>query len=357
MLAICVKRIVMKRAIIIGVTGQDGSYLAELLLKRDYDVHGILGAGRGYVGENINGTHISADGTRGALQYHTCDTSDARVLTGLIHAINPDEVYHFETRGSMNSKYDMREFSGDITGLSSMMVLEAVKQSGVESRYCQASSCGMYGSTPPPQNEISPYRPHTPHECANLMSHLSAVNYREAYELYASCAILFNHESPRRGDIFVSRKITRSVARIKASEEQYLILGDLNPEMDWGYAPEYVEVMSRMLERDRPGDYVIGTGESHSVREFVEEAFSYAGLDWEEHVRIDPRYFRSLESNELRADSARAREKLGWEPKIGFRDLVRIMVDADLRAQGLEPPGDGDRALAEMFPERWWKTE
>lgn len=347
----------MRKAIIIGVTGQDGSYMAEHLLHKGYEVHGIVSAARGYGEENVDRSYISPGGEDIPLFYHTCDTSDPRELTKLIYDINPDEVYHFESRGRMNVRYDMHEFSGDITGLSSLMVLEAVKQSGVSSRYCQASSCGIFGSTYPPQNEASPFRPHSPYACAKLMSHLSAVNYREAHGLFASCAIFFNHESPRRGEIFVSRKITSAVARIKASEERYLIVGDLKPERDWGYAPEYVEVMSSMLAGETPDDYVIGTGESHSVREFVSEAFSYAGLDWEEHVKIDPRYFRSTDSRGLKADCKKAREELGWEPKIGFRELVRVMVDADLRALGIEPPGEGDRAVREKFPDFWWKTE
>jgi len=347
----------MKKAIIIGVTGQDGSYMAEYLLHSGYEVHGIVSASRGFWDENVDSAHIFSGVSAVPLVYHTCDTSDPRELTKLVYDINPDEVYHFESRGRMNVRYDMHEFSGDITGLSSLMVIEAVKQSGVGSKYCQASSCGIFGSTHPPQSESSPFRPHSPYACARLMSHLSAVNYREAHGLFASCAILFNHESPRRGEIFVSRKITSAVARIKASEDRYLIVGDLKSERDWGYAPEYVEVMTRMLAGESPGDYVIGTWESHSVREFVIEAFSYAGLDWEEHVKIDPRYFRSTDSRGLRADCGKVSKMLGWEPKIGFRDLVRIMVDADLRALGVEPPGEGDRTVREKFPAVWWKTE
>ena len=351
-----IKHVVMKRAIIIGVTGQDGSYMAEYLLHKGSEVHGILSAAHGRGDEDIDGTYISPHGAPGSLKRHACDTSDPRELTKIVYDINPDVIFHFESRGRMNASYDMYEFSGDITGLSSLMSLEAVKQIGVRSKYCQASSCGIFGSTPPPQNEHSPFRPHSPHACANLMSHLSAVNYREAHGMFASCAILFNHESPRRGEIFVSRKVTSAVARIKSGGQKYLIVGDLKPEKDWGYAPEYMELMPRMLEKETPGDYVIGTGESHSVREFVEEAFSYAGLDWEEHVKIDPRYFRTSDSRGQRADCGKAMKELGWEPRIGFRDVVRIMVDADLRALGIEPPGEGERALREKFSEIWWKT-
>jgi GDPmannose 4,6-dehydratase len=342
----------MKKALISGVSGQDGSYMAEFLVSIGYEVHAIVnGSGRqggGYGDEAGHGATV---------RLHPCDTSDPAQLTKLIHDICPDEVYHFESRGRMSVRYDMHEFTGDITGLSSLMVLESIKQSGVKCRFCQSSSGEIYGSTHPPQNESSPFRPHSPYACAKLMSHLSAVNYREAHGLFASSGILFNHESPRKGEIFVSRKITSAVARIRACEEKYLILGDLRPERDWGYAPEYMEMMWKILENGSPEDYVIGTGESHTVGEFVEEAFSYAGLDWEEHVKIDPRYFRPTDSRGFRADYAKAKNELGWEPRIRFGDLVRIMVDADMRALGLEPPGEGDRALRGRFPEVWWETE
>ncbi len=342
----------MKSAIISGITCQDGSYMTEYLLSIGYEVHGI-----------VNGSADSAHGYEGrqseksALVYHPCDTSDPAELTKLIYDIAPNEIYHFESRGRMNVRYDMHEFSGDITGLSSLMVLESIKQSGVGCKFCQSSSCEIFGSTHPPQNEVSPFRPHSPYACAKLMSHLSAVNYREAHGLFASSGILFNHESPRKGEIFVSRKITSAVARIKACEEKYLIVGDLKPERDWGYAPEYMEMIWKIMDSDTPRDYVIGTGEAHTVGEFVEEAFSYAGLDWGEHVKIDPRYFRPTDSRGFRADYTKAMNELGWEPRIRFRELVRIMVDADMRALGLEAPGEGDRILRERFPQIWWETE
>jgi GDPmannose 4,6-dehydratase len=342
----------MKSAIISGITCQDGSYMTEYLLSIGYEVHGI-----------VNGSAGSAQGYKdrpageSTLVYHPCDTSDPAELTRLIYDIGPDEIYHFESQGRMNVRYDMHEFSGDITGLSSLMVLESIKQSGVGCKFCQSSSCEIFGSTHPPQNEVSPFRPHSPYACAKLMSHLSAVNYREAHGLFAVSGILFNHESPRKGEIFVSRKITSAVARIKACEEKYLIVGDLKPERDWGYAPEYMEMIWKILDSDTPGDYVIGTGEAHTVGEFVEEAFSYAGLDWDEHVKIDPRYFRPTDSRGFRADYTKAKNELGWEPRIRFRELVRIMVDADMRALGLEPPGEGDRILRERFPQIWWEAE
>ncbi len=342
----------MKSAIISGITCQDGSYMTEYLMSIGYEVHGIVnGSAGGAPGDDE--THAGGP----ALVYHPCDTSDPAELTRLIYDIGPDEIYHFESRGRMNARYDMHEFSGDITGLSSLMVLESIKQSGVGCKFCQSSSCEIFGSTRPPQNEVSPFRPHSPYACAKLMSHLSAVNYREAHGLFAASGILFNHESPRKGEIFVSRKITSAVARIKACEEKYLIVGDLKPERDWGYAPEYTEMIWKILDSDTPGDYVIGTGEAHTVGEFVEEAFSYAGLDWDEHVKIDPRYFRPTDSRGFRADYTKAKKELGWEPRIRFRELVRIMVDADMRALGLEPPGEGDRILRERFPQIWWKTE
>lgn len=342
----------MKSAIISGITCQDGSYMTEYLLSIGYEVHGIVNGSARDAPRDEN-THAGGP----ALVYHTCDTSDTAELTRIIYDIGPDEIYHFESRGRMNVRYDMHEFSGDITGLSSLTVLESIKQSGVGCKFCQSSSCEIFGSTRPPQNEVSPFRPHSPYACAKLMSHLSAVNYREAHGLFAASGILFNHESPRKGEIFVSRKITSAVARIKACEEKYLIVGDLKPERDWGYAPEYMEMIWKILDCDTPGDYVIGTGEAHTVGEFVEEAFSYAGLDWDEHVKIDPRYFRPTDSRGFRADFTKAKQELGWEPRIRFRELVRIMVDADMRALGLEPPGEGDRILRERFPRIWWETE
>lgn len=223
-------------------------------------------------------------------------------------------------------------------------------------RFCHASSSEIFGSTPTPQSEAAPFRPNSPYACAKLMSYLSTVNYREAYGIFASNAIMFNHESPRRGEIFVSKKITNAVARIKAYEDKYLILGGLKPERDWGYAPEYVELMWKMLNGHLPGDYAVGSGVTHTVGEFVKEAFTYTGLDWNDHVRIDPLYFRSTDSPVLKADSRKAVTDFGWEPRISFGDLVRIMVDADIRALG-PPPGEGDRLLSEKFPRCWWKKE
>jgi GDPmannose 4,6-dehydratase len=346
----------MKRAIINGITGQDGSYMTEFLLSSGYEVHGIISGSNTQNDEYIDRIYLDR-GEHAGLHYHSLDIQDSGQLTKLIYDISPDEVYYFGPQGRTSVRYDMHEFSGDITGLSSSTILEAVRQSGVKCRFCHTSSSEIFGSTPSPQSEASPFRPHNPYACAKLMSHLSAVNYREAYGIFASNAILFNHESPRRGEIFVSRKITSAVARIKACDDKYLILGDLKPERDWGYAPEYVEMMWKMLENDAPSDYVFGTGVTHKVGDFVEEAFAYAGLDWKDHVRIDPRYFRAPESPVLKADSSRAERDLGWRPRISFSELVRIMVDADIRALGLTPPGEGDRILSEKFPGCWWKKE
>lgn len=347
----------MKRAVISGITGQDGSYMTEFLLSVGYEVHGIISWSNPSKDEYIDRSYLDHGEQDPGLYHHSWDTSDSGQLTKLIYEIHPDEVYHFGAQGRTSVRYDMHEFSGDITGLSSSTILEAIRQSGIKCRFCHASSSEIFGSTPAPQRESSPFRPHSPYACAKLMSHLSAVNYKEAYGIFAANGILFNHESPRRGEIFVSRKITSAVARIKACEERYLILGDLKPERDWGYAPEYIEMLWKMLDNDSPCDYVIGTGESHPVGEFVEEAFAYAGLDWNEHVRIDPRYFRTPEAPVLKADPSRAKMELGWEPHIRFRELVRVMVDADMRALGLEPPGQGDRLLEETFPVSWWKKE
>jgi GDPmannose 4,6-dehydratase len=248
----------------------------------------------------------------------------------------------------------MPEYSGDITGLGTIRIIESIRRSGIKCRFYQASSSEMFGTYPPPQNENTPFRPRSPYACAKVMAHWMAINYRDGYNIFAVSGILFNHESPRRSETFVTRKITRGIAMILAEKQKYLFLGNLEPKRDWGFAPEYVEMMWKMLQQDEPRDYVIGTGENHSVQEFIEEAFSYVGLDWREYVRIDPRYFRPTEVENLRANPGKARERLGWEPRVTFKDLVKIMIDADMRKMGLRHGGEGDRILREKFPSRWW---
>ena len=345
----------MKRALITGITGQDGSYLAELLLAKGYEVHGLIRRASTFNTNRID--HIYQDphevGTR--LFLHHGDLGNLEQLTNVIYNIRPDEVYHLGAQSHVRISFDMPEYTGDITGLGTTRLLEAIRRSGIDTRYYQASSSEMFGDAPPPQGENTGFRPRSPYAAAKVYAYWMAVVYREGYNLFTCNGILFNHESPRRGETFVTRKITRAVARIVAGQQQTLYLGNLEARRDWGYAPEYVELMWRLLQQDEPDDYVIGIGESHSVREFVEAAFGYVGLDWNEHVKTDHRYRRPLEVDCLIADSSKARARLEWCPQITFNDLVRIMVDADLQAAGLEPVGEGVKILEQKAPHwhRW----
>ncbi len=331
----------MKRVLITGITGQDGSYLAELLLSKGYEVHGLIRRASTFNTQRID--HLYSDphepGTR--LLLHYGDLSDSSVLTNLLYEIRPDEVYHLGAQSHVGVSFDMPDYTGDVTGLGTVRLLEAIRRSRVKCRLCQASSSEMFGDSPPPQSEQSFFRPRSPYAASKVYAHWMVANYREGYGLFTCNSIMFNHESPRRGETFVSRKITRGVSGILAGRQKKLFLGNLDARRDWGYAPEYVEGMWLMLQQDQPGDLVFGTGESHSVREFVEEAFGYVNLDWRHYVEIDPRYFRPTEVDFLQADPSEAKRRLGWEPRVTFRDLVRIMVDADLEALGLAPPRKG----------------
>ncbi len=336
----------MKRALITGVTGQDGSYLAELLLAKGYEVHGMMRRASTFNTGRID--HLYQDPhERGArLFLHYGDLSNSEQFTNLIYNVQPDEVYHLGAQSHVRVSFEVPEYTGDTCGLGTTRVLEAIRRSKISTRLYHAASSEMFGDGPAPQNEKTAFRPRSPYAAAKAYGYWMTVNYRDGYGLWACNGILFNHESPRRGETFVTRKITMAVARILAGKQQKLYLGNLDARRDWGYAPEYVEAMWMMLQQADPEDYVIGTGESHSVREFVDEAFSYAGLDWREHVEVDPRYFRPTEVNDLRADASKARSKLGWTPRVTFGELVRIMVDADLEATGLTPIGEGTQALA-----------
>ena len=348
----------MKRAIITGLTGQDGSYLAELLLAKGYEVHGLIRRASTFNTRRIEHIYQDPHDPQRRLSGYYGDLSNLEQLMSLIYDVRPDEVYHLGAQSHVKVSFDMPEYTGDITGLGTTRILEALRRSGINSRFYQASSSEMFGDAPPPQNERTPFKPRSPYAAAKVYAHWMVTIYRHGYGMFASNGILFNHESPRRGEIFVSRKITRAVAAIRAGRQRVLYLGDLEPKRDWGYAPEYIEAMWMMLQQDRPDDYVVGTGEAHSVREFVQEAFSYAGLDWEEHVVIDSRYRRPLEVACLTADAAATRRKLGWEHKVTFKELVRIMVDADLEATGLNAIGDGKRILEAKFPgRRYWAPE
>ena len=339
----------MKRALITGITGQDGSYLAELLLSKGYEVHGLIRRASTFNTDRVDHLYVDPHDPSARLFLHYDDLAHTEQLTHLIYNMKPDEVYHLGAQSHVKVSFDMPEYTGNVTGLGTARILEAVRWSGIKTRYYQASSSEMFGSAPAPQNEDTPFRPRSPYAAAKLYAYWMAINYREGYDLFACNGVLFNHESPRRGETFVTRKITRGLARILAGQERTVYLGNLEGRRDWGYAPEYVEAMWLMLQQDEPDDYVIGTGESYSVREFAEAAFAYAGLDWTEHVEVDTKYFRPTEVDYLKADISKARKKLGWEPKVTFNDLIAIMVDADMEALGLKPIGQRERILAEKF--------
>jgi GDPmannose 4,6-dehydratase len=303
--------------------------------------------------------HIYADfhkeGTR--LFLHYGDLSDSEQISSIIYNIEPDEVYHLGAQSHVRVSFDTPTYTGNVTGLGTGRLLEVIRRSKLPIRFYQASSSEMFGTSRPPQSESTPFQPRSPYACAKAYSYWMVKNYREGYGLFASNGILFNHESPRRGETFVTRKITRAVAGLLAKKQDALYLGNLEAKRDWGYAPEYVEAMWRILQQREPSDYVLGTGQSHPVSEFLDEAFSYAGLNKDNFVKIDKRYFRPTEVDILVADASKARRELNLDLKIGFKDLARIMVDADMRAAGLKPIGEGDKVLLKKFPDRWWMAD
>jgi len=321
-----------KRAFITGITGQDGSYLAELLLSKGYEVHGLIRRASTFNTARIDHLYVDPHEPTANLFLHFGDLSDGARLVGLLGDINPDEVYNLAAQSHVRVSFDEPEHTADTTGTGTIRMLEAVRLAGINTRFYQASSSEMFGATPPPQNEDSPFYPRSPYAAAKLYSYWITRNYREAYDLFAVNGILFNHESPRRGETFVTRKITRAVAAIKAGMQDHLYMGNLDAVRDWGYAAEYVEGMWRMLQADIPEDFVLATGVGITVREFLEVAFSHAGLNYEDHVRFDKRYLRPTEVDALIGDPSRARSQLGWEPTIDGRQLARLMVDADIEA-------------------------
>lgn len=329
----------MKKALVTGVTGQDGSYLAELLLDKGYEVHGIIRRSSSFNTDRIDHIYRDPHDGRRRLILHHGDLDDGVSLVNLLRRIGPDEIYNLGAQSHVRVSFEAPMYTGDVTGLGPLRLLEAVRAADLDARFYQASSSEMFGSTPPPQNESSVFHPRSPYGCAKLYAYWCAVNYREAYGMYVCNGILFNHESPRRGETFVTRKITRAVARIRAGLQQHLYLGNLDAERDWGYAPEYVDAMWRMLQVDEPDDYVVATGESHTVREFCERAFDHVGLDWQEHVRIDPNYRRPAEVDALVGDATKAGEVLGWKPSVRFAELVQLMVDADVELLADEMSG------------------
>jgi GDPmannose 4,6-dehydratase len=350
----------MKKALITGITGQDGSYLAEFLLEKGYEVHGLIRRSSTFNTERIDHIYADPHDPKAKFFLHYGDITDSGQLTNLIYNIRPDEIYHLAAQSHVRVSFDMPEFTGDVTGIGTTRLLESIRRSGIKTRFYQASSSEMFGDAPPPQNEETPFRPRSPYSAAKVYAYWMVKNYREGYGMFAVNGILFNHESPRRGETFVTRKITRALARIKLGLQDKLYLGNLEAKRDWGYAPDFVEAMWLMLQQDKPDDYVIATGETHSVREFVNLAFNHAGIDLEWKgtgvgekgivrslpstltssstlsigdaiIEIDPRYFRPLEVEFLQGDASKAKKKLNWQPKVKFKELVKIMVEADIK--------------------------
>jgi len=346
-----------KKAFITGITGQDGSYLAELLLSKGYEVHGLIRRSSTFNTSRIDSIYLDPHDPHAQLFLHYGDLSDSEQIANVMYNIRPDEVYHLGAQSHVRVSFDTPEYTSNVTALGTTRLLEAIRRCSYPIKFYQASSSEMFGAATPPQKEDTPFHPRSPYACAKVYSYWMARNYREGYNLFASNGILFNHESPRRGETFVTRKITRAISRILAGKEKILYLGNLDAKRDWGFAPEYVDCMWRILQQKTPDDFVIGTGETHSVREFVHEAFAYAGLDVDEHVRIDQKYFRPTEVEVLIAEPAKSHTILGWKPAIRFGDLVKIMVDADMRASGLAPLGKGDHIVKSKFPGRWWKAD
>lgn len=328
----------MKKALITGITGQDGSYLAELLLSKGYEVHGVIRRSSSFNTARIDHLYQDPHIANTRLFLHYGDLSDSSNLSRLLEKLSPEEIYHLGAQSHVRVSFDTPEYTGDVTGLGTLRILDAIRETGIQCRFYQASSSEMYGKVlEVPQKETTPFYPRSPYGCAKVFGFWTTVNYREAYGLHATNGILFNHESPRRGETFVTRKITRALAKICAKKQNELFLGNLDARRDWGYAKDYVEAMWMMLQQPEGDDYVVATGETHSVREFLEIAFGLVGKNYQEFVKIDPRYYRPTEVDLLIGDATKAKEKLGWTPKTSFKDLVRMMVEADLKSEGLDP--------------------
>jgi len=358
----------MKKALVTGITGQDGSYLTEFLLNKGYEVHGLIRRASTFNTQRIDHLYVDPHEAEARLFLHYGDLADENAFTEILLTIKPQEIYNLGAQSHVKVSFEMPEYTGNIDALGTLRLLESIKKTGIKTKFYQASSSEMFGASPAPQNEQTPFYPRSPYAAAKVYSYWITINYREAYDLFACNGILFNHESPRRGETFVTRKITRGLANILSGKQKKLFLGNLNARRDWGYAPEYVEAMWLMLQQDKPDDFVIGTGENHSVREFAEKAFNYAGIeiDWRgegkyekgvvksiekkwngclkpgnEIIEVDPRYFRPAEVENLLADISKAKEFLIWEPSVTFEDLIKIMVDYDLQQNGLSGKGEG----------------
>ena len=330
-----------KVALITGITGQDGSYLAEFLLSKDYQVNGIIRRSSSFNTERVSGIYQDPHEKDYRFRLWYGDLGDSSSLLKLLSQIQPDEVYNLGAQSHVRVSFDVPEYTADIDALGTVRVLDAMHSLKLNARFYQASSSEMFGSTPPPQNEKTVFHPRSPYATAKVFSYHTTINYRESYGMFASNGILFNHESPRRGETFVTRKITRGLARILARKQQKIYLGNLEARRDWGYAPEYVEAMWQMMQQERSDDYVIATGETHSILEFLDEAFGLVGLDWHNYIGIDPRYFRPAEVEHLCGDATKAKESLGWKPRVQFKDLVRLILIEDLKHEGIDPQSYG----------------
>ncbi len=351
----------MKKALITGITGQDGSYLADFLLSKGYEVHGIVRRASTFNTSRVDHIIEAARQSNNPFFFHYGDLLDTASLLALVQKIQPDEIYNLAAQSHVRVSFDMPEYTSNVDGLGTLRLLEAIRLLGLtgKAKLYQASTSELFGKAHEvPQSETTPFYPRSPYGVAKLYGFWMIKNYREAYNMFACNGILFNHESPRRGETFVTRKITRAVARIKAGLDKKIYLGNIDARRDWGFAPEYVETMWKMLQQEVPDDYVIATGEQHSVRDFLAEAFSYAGLgDWQPYIEFERRYLRPTEVEALVGDSTKAKNKIGWQPKIAFPDLVRIMLDSEFKKIGLEPPGEGEQILRERFPDRWWSVD
>ncbi len=328
----------MRKALITGITGQDGSYLAELLISKGYEVHGLIRRASTFNTSRVDHLYIDPHDPSASLFLHYGDLTNAEQMIPLIYDIQPQEIYHLGAQSHVKVSFDMPEYTGDVTGLGTTRLLQAIRRSGIQTKFYQASSSEMFGAAPAPQCERTAFQPQSPYAAAKAYAYWMVVNYRQGYNLFACNGLLFNHESPRRGETFVTRKISRAVAAIRHGLQHELFLGNLEAKRDWGYAPEYVEAMWRIVQQDQGDDFVIATGETHTVREFAEAAFSYVDLDWKEFVKHDPRYVRPAEVDLLIGDASKAKKILGWEPKVRFHELVRIMVDADMKLLSRETP-------------------
>ncbi len=338
----------MKKALITGITGQDGSYLAELLLEKGYEVHGIIRRASTFNTKRIDHLYRDPHNKNIKMFLHYGDMTDSSNLNRILEKVQPDEIYNLAAQSHVKVSFEVPEYTAEVDGIGVLRFLDAIKEMGIKTKFYQASTSELYGKVQEvPQTENTPFYPRSPYGVAKQYAFWIVKNYREAYDLFACNGILFNHESPRRGETFVTRKITRGLANIIAKKEKKIYLGNIEAKRDWGYAPEFVEAMWLMLQQDEPDDFVIGTGETHSVKEFLEEAFAYLDLDWKEYIEIDPIYFRPTEVENLRADFSKAKSILNWSPKILFKDLVKIMVDFDLELIGLPSPGEGKRILQE----------